>query len=70
VAEVLQLGCCDDGAISVLVRHQIADEETPVPPLTDPGSLSDYERPAGDVVQYNALESPTIAVSSHEMGEM
>ena len=58
VTEALRLGCCDAGAIAVLVRHQIADEDAPAPPLTDLGSLSVYERPAGDVVHYNALLSP------------
>jgi hypothetical protein len=58
VTDALRLGCCDAGAIAVLVRHQIADEEAPAPPLTDLGSLSVYERPAGDVAHYNALLSP------------
>ena len=58
VADALRLGCCDAGAIAVLVRHQMAEEEAPAPPLTDLGSLSVYERPAGDVAHYNALLSP------------
>jgi hypothetical protein len=55
------LGCCDAGAIAVLVRHQIADEEAPVPPLTDLGSPSVFERPAGDMAHINAL------LSTHSM---
>jgi len=58
VVDALRLGCCDAGAIAVLLRHQIAEEEAPAPPLTDLGSLSVYDRPAGDVAHYNALLSP------------
>ena len=65
VTEALRLGCCDAGAIAVLVRHQIADDDAPAPPLTDLGSLSIYERPAGDVANYNALLSPVCMQGVH-----
>jgi hypothetical protein len=65
VTDALRLGCCDAGAIAVLVHHQIAEEEAPAPPLTNLGSLSVYDRPAGDVAHYNALLSPLGMTAVH-----
>lgn len=55
VAEAFACGCCDAGAIAVLLRRRESGEDLVVPPLSDLGSLRVYDRPAGDVRHYNAL---------------
>jgi transposase len=56
VVQALAYGCCNPEAIGVLLRR-IRDEATSPVPLTELGTLSGYERPAGDVRHYDVLLS-------------
>jgi transposase len=52
----LEYGCCDPGAVRMLVR-QLTAGETAVEPLTDLGPLTRFERPVADLQRYDALLS-------------
>ena len=56
VVQALTYGCCNVEAIGVLLRR-IQDEASSPAPLTELGTLSGYERPAGDVQHYDVLLS-------------
>jgi hypothetical protein len=56
VVQALAYGCCNVEAIGVLLRR-IQDEASSPAPLTELGTLSGYERPAGDVQHYDVLLS-------------
>lgn len=54
----LELGCCDAGAVAVLLR-QLAVDERPVAPLSDIGDLARYGQAANaDMSNYDALLAP------------
>jgi hypothetical protein len=55
VTEVFACGCCDAGAIAVLLRRLENGQDEVIPPLSDLGGLRVYDRPAGDVRHYDAL---------------
>jgi transposase len=50
----LEYGCCDPGAVRMLVR-QLTQSEPVVSPLTDLGPLTRFERPVSDLQRYDAL---------------
>jgi transposase len=50
----LEYGCCDPGAVRMLVR-QLTQSESPVGPLTDLGPLTRFERPVANLQRYDAL---------------
>jgi hypothetical protein len=50
----LEYGCCDPGAVRMLVR-QITQSDPVVAPLTDLGPLTRFERPVADLQRYDAL---------------
>lgn len=50
----LEYGCCDPGAVRMLVR-QLTQSDRAVAPLTDLGPLSRFERPVVDLHRYDAL---------------
>jgi hypothetical protein len=50
----LEYGCCDPGAVRMLVR-QLTQSELSVAPLTDLGPLTRFERPMADLQRYDAL---------------
>lgn len=50
----LEYGCCDPGAVRMLVR-QLTQSESAVAPLTELGPLSRFERPVTDLHRYDAL---------------
>jgi hypothetical protein len=52
----LEYGCCDPGAVRVLVR-QLTESEWGVVPLTHLGPLSRFERPVADLQSYDHLLS-------------
>ena len=52
----LEYGCCDPGAVRVLVR-QLTESEWGVAPLTHLGPLSRFERPVADLRSYDHLLS-------------
>jgi hypothetical protein len=56
VVQALAYGCCNVEAIGVLLRR-IQDEATSPAPLTELGTLSCYERLAGDVRYSDVLLS-------------
>lgn len=56
VVQALAYGCCNAEAVGVLLRRIQDDAPSPAP-LTELGTLSGYERPAGDVQHYNVLLS-------------
>ena len=50
----LEYGCCDPGAVRMLIR-QLTPSEHAVAPLTDLGRLARFERPVADLHRYDAL---------------
>lgn len=50
----LEYGCCDPGAVRMLVR-QLTQSEPAVLPLTNLGPLTRFERPIADLQRYDAL---------------
>jgi transposase len=52
----LEYGCCDPGAVRLLVRQLTATEARPAP-LTELGPLSRFERPVADLASYDSLLS-------------
>ena len=53
----LEYGCCDPGAVRVLVR-QLTESEGQAAPLPHLGGLSRFERPVADLRSYDHLLSP------------
>jgi hypothetical protein len=53
----LEYGCCDPGAVRVLLR-QLTEREWRVAPLTHLGPLSRFDRPVADLRSYDHLLSP------------
>jgi len=52
----LEYGCCDPGAVRVLVR-QLTEPDGRMAPLTDLGALGRFERPVADLQSYDHLLS-------------
>jgi hypothetical protein len=56
----LEYGCCDPGAVRLLVRQLTQPEFHPAP-LTELGILSRFERPVADLASYDdLLTSPRV----------
>jgi hypothetical protein len=53
----LEYGCCDPGAVRMLVR-QLAQSDPVVVPLPDLGPLARFERPVATLQRYDALLTP------------
>lgn len=53
----LEYGCCDPGAVRVLVR-QLTEPEWRMAPLAELGALGRFERPVADLRSYDHLLSP------------
>jgi transposase len=50
----LEYGCCDPGAVRMLVR-QLTQSDPAIVPLTNLGPLTRFERPVADLQRYDAL---------------